>query len=63
MIFLNYFPTDKNWLMLFLSLGKKRKGFGKANVTPYMHATVYHVWDVIQKYGNIKQFSGQGKLI
>jgi hypothetical protein len=47
---------------LFLSLSHKRKGYGKANVTPYMHITAYHVGFFLEKYGNIKQFSGQGKL-
>ena len=31
-------------------------------MTPYMHAAAYHVGYVLEKYGNIKQFSGQGKL-
>ena len=31
-------------------------------MTPYMHVTAYHVGHFLKKYGNIKQFSGQGKL-
>ena len=50
----------QKWVMLFLSLAKKRKGYAKSNITPYIHAAVYHVAGAIEKYGNIKQFSSQG---
>ena len=36
------------------------EGFQRKHVTPYMHCLVYHVPDTIRKYGNLKQFSGQG---
>ena len=35
-------------------------GIPKMNVTPYIHALVYHAPDILKKYGNIKKFSGQG---
>ena len=50
----------KNWIRLFLSLEKDCEGFQRKNVTPYMHALVYHVPIMIEKFGNIKKFSGQG---
>ena len=31
-------------------------------MTPYMHAAAYHVGYVLETHGNIRQFSGQGKL-
>ena len=31
------------WIVLFNSMGGVREGYGKANVTPYMDAMVYHV--------------------
>ncbi|KAJ7389785.1 hypothetical protein OS493_029207 [Desmophyllum pertusum] len=31
----------KDWIKLFCSLGSKRYGYGKKNVTCYMHAMVY----------------------
>ena len=52
----------KDWVSLFLSLGTKCEGHHKKNVTPYMHALVCHVPEQINKYGNIKMFSGQGEL-
>lgn len=48
-------------MTLFLSLGGKLEGYGKANVTPYMHAMVYHVPRFMKIHHGIKQFSGQGK--
>ena len=52
----------KNWITLFLSLGTKCEGHHKKNVTPYMHALICHVPEQIEKYGNIKMFSGQGEF-
>ena len=50
----------KEWMNLFLSLEAKCERFQKKNVAPYMHCLVYHVPQMVAKYGNIKQFSGQG---
>lgn len=33
----------KSWVTLFLSLGGVLQGYGKANITPYIHAMVYYV--------------------
>ncbi|KAJ7384818.1 hypothetical protein OS493_019495 [Desmophyllum pertusum] len=56
----SYCKQAKDWINLFCSLGNKRTGYGKKNVTCYMHAVVYHVPGAIEKYGNVKQFTGQG---
>ena len=29
-------------------------------VTPYIHILAFHIPDIIDKYGNVKQFSYQG---
>ena len=47
----------KQWVQLFLSI--KEEGHQKKYVTPYMHAMVYHVPNIICQYGNLKQFSCQ----
>ena len=36
------------------------EGFQKKNVIPYMHCMVFHVPEVLKKYKNLQQFSGQG---
>ena len=36
------------------------QGYQKKYVTPYMHCMVYHVPTMLTKYGNLRQFSGQG---
>ena len=46
----------KQWVQLFLSI--KEEGHQKKDVTPYMHAMVYHVPNIIRQYGNLKQFIG-----
>ena len=51
----------RNWITLFLTLANKRKGYMNRNVTPYMHAAAYHLQDSLDKFENVKQFSGQGK--
>ncbi|KAL5471209.1 hypothetical protein EMCRGX_G029300 [Ephydatia muelleri] len=48
----------KQWVQLFLSI--KEEGHQKKYVTPYTHAMVYHVPNIIRQYGNLKQFSCQG---
>ena len=39
------------------------EGYQKKNVTPYMHCMVYHVPEMLKKYGNLRQFSGQGMYV
>ena len=34
----------------------------RKHVTPYIHAMVYHVPNIIRQHGSMKQFSCQGKL-
>ncbi|KAL5491239.1 hypothetical protein EMCRGX_G016487 [Ephydatia muelleri] len=48
----------KQWVQFFLSI--KEEGHQKKYVTPYMHAMVYHVPNIIRQYGNLKQFLCQG---
>ena len=40
----------KQWVQLFLSI--KEEGHQKKYVTPYMHAMVYRVPNIIRQYGN-----------
>ena len=53
----------KQWITDFLSLSKNLSGHQKCSITPYMHVLVYHVPDQIRRYGSVRFFSGQGKLI
>ena len=32
-------------------------------ITPYIHLMIYHVPEMLQKYKNMKIFTGQGKTI
>ena len=57
----NFSKLAKDWLELFLSLRKHYEGFEPKHVIPYMHIMVYHVPEMVQRLGSIKQFSGQGK--
>ncbi|CAB4023603.1 Hypothetical predicted protein [Paramuricea clavata] len=50
----------KKWIQLFNSLSSVYDGYTKENVTPYMHAMVYHVLTLMRKHGGIKKFTGQG---
>ena len=43
-----------------MTLSGRCEGHQKRNITPYMHAMVYHVPDMMKRFGNVKQFSGQG---
>ena len=55
------FAQAKDWANLFCSLRNQRTGYGRKNVTPYMHSMVYHVPGVMKRHKNVKQFTGQGK--
>ena len=56
----DYFQKAREWVNLFTSLRDKRIGYKRANVTPYMHAMVYHIPTFLQNYKTIKLFTGQG---
>lgn len=56
----DYFLKAKEWVNLFISLHGKVIGHKRANVTPYMHAMVYHIPKVFQMFKSIKIFTGQG---
>lgn len=53
------FELAKTFVTSFLDLGAHRIGYQKENVTPYMHVAVYHIPNMIKRYKNIIQFSGQ----
>ena len=55
-----YFKA-KEWIKLYLSLSNKLLGYANKDITPYMHIMVFHVPRIIKRYGNLKQFSGQGE--
>lgn len=57
---MGYFEKAQEWINLFLSLRDKAIGYTKANITPYMHAMVYHVPQFFESYKTIKSFTGQG---
>ena len=54
----DYFYKAKEWVNLFITLHGKVTGHKRANVTPYMHAMVYHIPKV--EFKSIKVFTGQG---
>lgn len=47
------------WVNLFLTLGGVEDGYGKANITPYIHMLCYHVPFFLATSG-VKCFTGQG---
>lgn len=47
-------------MKVFLSLGNKEDGYGKHNVTPYMHMLCYHVPRFLNQETAVKRFTGQG---
>ncbi|XP_028394380.1 uncharacterized protein LOC114518556 [Dendronephthya gigantea] len=55
-----YFAKAQAWITLFLSLTGKLQGYGKTNITPYMHAMVYHAPKFMRIHQGIRHFSGQG---
>ena len=59
-VYLSCFIKAKAWVNLFTSLRDKLSGYRRADVTPYMHALVYHVPLFIKKYKSVKSFTGQG---
>ena len=55
-----FFKSAKAWVNEFTSLRDERKGYGRKNVTPYMHVMVYHAPHFLTKYKSLKIFTGQG---
>ena len=59
-----FFSTGKRLANLVPFIRKSLWRVSEAySVTPYTHILVYHVPDMMQSYGSIKYFSGQGYLI
>ena len=54
------FTLARDWVLLFLSLEGRRKGYERERITPYMHMLVYHVPKLSLMHIGIKQFSAQG---
>ena len=55
-----FFKLANDWVKEITSLRDERKGYGRKNVTPYMHAMVYHAPLFLTNYGSLKIFTGQG---
>ena len=55
----NVFEKHKQWVDDFISIGKRRKGYGASKLTPYIHALLYQVSFFVQKYGSLNIFSCQ----
>ena len=56
----DYFQKAREWVNLFTLLREKKVGYKRANITPYMHATIYHISTFLHNYKTIKLFTGQG---
>ena len=56
----SYFQKAKGWVNLFTSLHDKRIGYKRTNVTPHMHAMVYHIPKFFEAHKSVKLFTGQG---
>ena len=56
----DYVCKAQDCINFFLSLGDKCIGYKMANVTPYMHAMVYHVRKFLEAYKTVKIFTCQG---
>jgi len=50
----------KDWVNNFLALGDRCERFQRCSITPYIHIMVYHVPSMLKRFGNLKQFLGQG---
>ncbi|XP_022808035.1 uncharacterized protein LOC111345047 [Stylophora pistillata] len=55
-----YHQKIKTWIDTFANLGHKRVGYTRERVTCYLHSAAYHIPNMVKKYENLKQFSGQG---
>ena len=54
------FTRASRWIEDFLKIGKKREGYSKTCVTPYMHCMAVHVPHLMLKHRGIKAHTGQG---
>lgn len=52
----------KTWIATFADLGHKCIGYARERVTGYLQSAAYHVPNMVKRYENLKQFSGQGIL-
>lgn len=55
-----FFSQAKGWISNFLELNGKREGYERRRITPYMHIMVAHIPKFLEKYKNVKIFTGQG---
>ena len=55
-----FFVKVTAWVNLFISLNEKLDGYGKVDITPYIHSMVYHVPQFMKLHKGMKQFSVQG---
>ena len=53
----------REWITDFIAFSAELDGHQKSRVTPYMHIMAYHVPEMMKKYGNVRQFSGQGHFL
>jgi len=58
-----YILQAKDWIKSYTNLRTVHASYRPEYVTPYMHILTYHVPHLIRRYGNIKQFSCQGKIV
>ena len=56
-----YYSKAKNWISLFTSIDRECQGHHNKNITPYMHAMVYHVPKFMKKktHNGIKNLQGK----
>ncbi len=50
----------KQWINDFISVGTRREGYSKADISPYMHIMVYHLPYLMALHSSLKPFTGQG---
>ena len=59
-LYMHYmYSQGKNWVNLFLSFDEW-EGHQRRSITPYIHCLVYHIPEMIRRYGNLRKFSCQG---
>ena len=59
-LYMHYmYSQGKNWVNLFLSFDEW-EGHQRCSITPYIHCLVYHIPEMIRRYGNLRKFSCQG---
>jgi hypothetical protein len=50
----NIFCKAQEWINLFVSLGNTYIGYRRCNVTPFVHAMVYHLSKFLETYKTYK---------